>query len=102
AGAASAAFERARARADRRRPPARRRDAAERYVDWLLAIGDDARLLRVCERVADFADRDYDAALVQLRVYRKLGPPAAWQTALARARRLAGERRIPPDLIPAS
>jgi DNA-binding winged helix-turn-helix (wHTH) protein/tetratricopeptide (TPR) repeat protein len=99
---ASAGFERALALADRSRTPARMRDAAERYVDWLLAIGDDARLLRVSERIAGFADRDYEAALVQLRVYRKLGPPAAWQTALARARRLAGERRIPPELVPAS
>ena len=102
AGAASAAFERSLALADRSRTPARVRDAAERYVEWLLASGADERLLRVSERVADFADRDYDAALVQLRVYRKLGPPAAWQTALARARRLAGDRRIPRELQPAT
>ena len=62
--------------------------------------GGSGRMLRVSERVADFADRDYAAALVQLRVYRKLGPPAAWQSALARAQRLAGERRIPAELMP--
>ena len=78
------------------------REVVERYVEWLAAdaASPDDRLLRVSERVADFADRDYAAALVQLRVYRKLGPPAAWQTALGRAQRLAGERRIPAELVP--
>ena len=99
---AAGAFDRALALADASRTPVRVREVVERYVAWLVA--DDAapedRLLRVSERVADFADRDYAAALVQLRVYRKLGPPAAWQSALARAQRLAGERRIPAELMP--
>jgi hypothetical protein len=100
--AATAAFDRALALADESRTPVRVREVVERYVEWLVA--DDAapedRLLRLSERVAGFADRDYAAALIQLRVYRKLGPPAAWQTALARAQRLAGERRIPAELLP--
>jgi hypothetical protein len=82
------------------------REVVEHYAAWLLArSGDRAtedRLLRISERVAGFAERDYSAAMIQLRVYRRLGPPAAWQTALIRAQRLAGERRIPADLLPAS
>jgi DNA-binding winged helix-turn-helix (wHTH) protein/tetratricopeptide (TPR) repeat protein len=100
--ATTAAFDRALALADESRTPVRVREVVERYVEWLVA--DDAAredtLLRVSERVAGFADRDYATALIQLRVYRKLGPPGAWQTALARAQRLAGERRIPAHLMP--
>lgn len=99
---ATAAFDRALALADQSRTPVRVREVVERYVEWLVADGaaPEDRLLRVSERVADFADRDYAAALVQLRVYRKLGPSGAWQTALARAQHLAGERRIPAELLP--
>jgi len=99
---ATTAFDRALALADESRTPTRVRDVVERYVEWLAsdAAAPDGRLLRVSERIADFADRDYAAAVVQLRVYRKLGPPAAWQTALGRAERLAGERRIPAELVP--
>jgi tetratricopeptide (TPR) repeat protein len=100
--AAAAAFDRALARADESRTAVRVREVVERYVAWLVA--DDSapedRLLRVSERIANFADRDYASALVQLRVYRKLGPPAAWQTALTRTQHLAGERRIPAELMP--
>ena len=102
--AATAAFDRALALADESRTPVRVREVVERYVEWLVADGasPEDKLLRVSERVADFADRDYAAALVQLRVYRKLGPPGAWQTALGRAQQLAGERRIPAELMPSS
>jgi biopolymer transport protein ExbB/TolQ len=42
--------------------------------------------------------RDYEAALLQLRVYHALRKPAAWTAALAQARALAGERVVPADL----
>jgi len=54
--------------------------------------------LRVVERVADAANRDYDSALVELAAYHRLGPRSAWQAALDRALRLAGERTPPPVL----
>jgi hypothetical protein len=51
--------------------------------------------------VTGWAARDYGAALVQLRLYHALGEPTAWASALAQARRLAGERRIPDGLLAA-
>jgi hypothetical protein len=48
--------------------------------------------------LAGWADRDYEAALLQLRVYHALHKPAAWSAALTQARALAGERAIPADL----
>ena len=49
-------------------------------------------------RVARWADRDFDCALLQAGLYHALGQRATWQTALARARSLAGERTIPASL----
>jgi hypothetical protein len=64
------------------------------------AVRADARdrALSVADRVSPYADRAYGAALLQLRVYLALGPQSAWRAALARARSLAGERRLPGDL----
>lgn len=72
--------------------------AAESYTDWAIRQGDPGKASVVAERVAGWADRDFGAALVQLRLYRTLGQPVAWATALDQARRLAGERRIPDAL----
>jgi hypothetical protein len=49
-------------------------------------------------RVAPWADRDYDCALLQLRLYHALGQRELWASALATARSLAGDRRIPAEL----
>lgn len=101
--AAEAAFERALALAEGARVPLHILQVAQSYVPWLLDEGprgasDPEHALRVADRVAEYADRHYEAALLQLRVYRALGPPSAWRTALARATSLAGERRLPPKL----
>ena len=48
------------------------------------------------ERVAGWAARDYESALVQLRVQRALGDENLWRSSLARALALAGERRFRP------
>ena len=50
-------------------------------------------------RVAPWAARDYDCALLQVRLFHALGEPAAWSKALAQARELAGERELPADLV---
>lgn len=83
--------------------PVRLLQVAEEYVHWLLIQGpegtaDPQRALVVGDRVAQYADRDFRAALLQLRVYHALGPPSAWRAALTRTRGLAGEREIPPQL----
>ncbi|HJU39320.1 MAG TPA: hypothetical protein VJ724_07070, partial [Tahibacter sp.] len=47
--------------------------------------------------VARHAQGDYDAAVLQLALYRALGQEAAARNALAAARQLAGERPVPAD-----
>jgi DNA-binding winged helix-turn-helix (wHTH) protein/tetratricopeptide (TPR) repeat protein len=105
--AAMAAYEQALALADHSHVPLWLLCVVKSYVPWLLegdrgAEPDRNRALLVADRVADYADRDFDAALIQLRVYQVLGPAAAWRTALAHARALAGERAIPVELRPPS
>ncbi|HEY0179833.1 MAG TPA: hypothetical protein VGC30_09410, partial [Dokdonella sp.] len=68
-------------------------------VDYLLAAGRVAEAGAVAARVALWADLDFDCALVQLRVARAARDRAAAATALARARRLAGDRTIPAELV---
>jgi len=69
------------------------------YGSSLIADADFERASAVIGRVARWADRDFDCALLQARLYHALGQRSTWQTALDRARSLAGERSIPPALI---
>jgi hypothetical protein len=55
----------------------------------------------VAERVSAWAPHNYDAALVQVRLYHALGQTGAWHAALERAQSLAGERIVPPGLAQA-
>lgn len=71
---------------------------AQAYAGWLIRSGDLAGASAVAGGVAGWARRDYDTALLQLRLQHALGAQAPWQAALERARLLAGERRIPADL----
>lgn len=73
-------------------------EVAASYADYLIANGQLARAAVVAGPLARHAERDYEAALVGVRLYQALGQPAAWQKALALARRLAGERPLPPRL----
>lgn len=99
---ARAAFERALEIADAHRTPKRVLEVASTYVAWLLSEGKTSDLERaevVADRIARYAERDYSAALLLLRLYHSTGPPSAWHTAAARARSLSGEREIEPDLL---
>jgi len=60
---------------------------------------DLAAASRVAGRVAGWAAQDYDAALLELRLYHAIGNATAWQSALSRARALAGERVLPVELV---
>jgi tetratricopeptide (TPR) repeat protein len=62
---------------------------------YLLAQGDLPKASSVIGLVARFAESDFDSAVLQAQLYRALGQQ---QTALAQARRLAGERPLPTDL----
>lgn len=92
---AEAWFERARAMAERSGVPAQVAIVATAYGEWLIDHhrADEAGAL--AGRVAPWAGRDFDCALLQVAVHAALGQRAAWAVALEQARRLAGERLIP-------
>jgi len=68
-------------------------------VDYLLAAERVAEAGAVATRVALWADLDFDCALVQLRVAHAAHDRVAAAAALERARRLAGDRTIPAELL---
>jgi tetratricopeptide (TPR) repeat protein len=70
----------------------------ESYAPFLIAQGRLADAAAVGGRIGAWAADDFGCALLQLRIAHALGDPAAWRNALANARRLAGERAIPPEL----
>jgi len=84
--------------AERWAVPADLATVAISYGDNLIASADFERASAVIGRVARFADHDFDCALLQARLYHALGQRSTWQTALERARALAGERAIPAAL----
>jgi Flp pilus assembly protein TadD len=84
--------------AERWAVPADLATVAVSYGESLIADADFERASAVIGRVARWADRDFDCALLQAGLYHALGQRTTWQTALARARSLAGERAIPAAL----
>jgi DNA-binding winged helix-turn-helix (wHTH) protein/tetratricopeptide (TPR) repeat protein len=100
--AATKAFETALGAADAMRVPLDVLQVCAAYGSYLVRKGQASRAAPVAERLSAWVDRDYDAALVQLRVYRALREPAAWKTAFDRVSALAGERVIAPDLASGS
>jgi DNA-binding winged helix-turn-helix (wHTH) protein/tetratricopeptide (TPR) repeat protein len=103
AGAASAGTTYAAAvtLADQNRIPIDLLLVAQGYADWLVAHLDPVPAGVLAERLAPWADHDFDAALVQLKLYHALGQNAAWRSALDRCRRTAGDRTIPAKLLEA-
>jgi len=96
--AADAHFERASAAAADTSLPYLTKTVAISYGESLIARGELERAAIVVGRVSRYAETDYASALLQTRLYRALGERAPWEAALARARGLAGERRIPAPL----
>jgi DNA-binding winged helix-turn-helix (wHTH) protein/tetratricopeptide (TPR) repeat protein len=64
----------------------------------LIAAGELLRAAEAAGQLARWADRDFDCALLQVHLYHALGQREAWDSSLARARALAGERRIGAEL----
>lgn len=91
-------FHRAAAVAEAAAVPADLVLVADAHGRWLLAEGRVSEAVAVAGRVAAWAEQDYEAALLQLAVLHASGRRDAWAAALRRARRLAGERVIPPEL----
>jgi DNA-binding winged helix-turn-helix (wHTH) protein/tetratricopeptide (TPR) repeat protein len=98
AQAAGSAYALALGAADTLRIPLDLREVVRAYARWLIGRGDLARAGALAERVAGSAARDYESALLQLRVHHALGDTALWRSALARVRALAGERVVPAEL----
>ncbi|HEY0232422.1 MAG TPA: winged helix-turn-helix domain-containing protein [Dokdonella sp.] len=71
----------------------------ESYVPALIERDRLADAAALAGRIGAWAADDFDCALLQLRLAHALGERTAWETALANARRLAGERAIAPELI---
>lgn len=65
---------------------------------WLITEGRLPEASAVVGQVARWADRDFNCAVLHLRLSVALAQRSLWQRALANALRLAGERRIPDDL----
>ena len=95
---AESAFADAIAAADASRLPADLLVAAQAYAGHLLDVGDADRASVLIGRVATWAPKNYDAALLQVHLYRLLGQARPWRAALQQASGLAGERVVPPPL----
>lgn len=95
---AEAAFRQAMANAESRDVPAVTVLAADAYARWLLTRQriDEARA--VAGRIAPWADRDFDSAMLQVAVSHAAGHSVALSGALRRAKALAGERVVPDAL----
>jgi hypothetical protein len=61
---------------------------------WLLSQGRTDEATALVGRVAPWADRDFELALLQVALYTHLQQAGQQQAALAVARRLAGERPV--------
>jgi DNA-binding winged helix-turn-helix (wHTH) protein/tetratricopeptide (TPR) repeat protein len=77
-------------------------EAISDYAPWLIERGRLAAASALVGRVAPWADQDFDAALLQWRLYRALGQASLAGKAGERARALAGDRPLPPELAPES
>ncbi|HEY6941075.1 hypothetical protein, partial [Dokdonella sp.] len=98
AAQADADFAAALAQAERERVPYDLLRVGIAYTQALLARGDFARAGPIAARAAAWATQDYEAALLQVRLYHALAQVEPWRSALERARRLAGERAVPDEL----
>ncbi|WP_386071018.1 winged helix-turn-helix domain-containing protein [Tahibacter sp. UC22_41] len=96
AAAARTAFEHAQAAPEL--VPQDRLRVAGAYVPWLIAQGDLDRAAEIVGALGDAPYRNFDAAVLEVRLYLATRQRAAWQSALDRADALANERRVDPAL----
>jgi len=96
---AEAGYRAALALAEQRAIPAEIAETVDAYAHWLLARGATAEAGGLAGRIAPWAEQDFTLALLQVELYARLGQREQWEAALLRARELAGERPIPPELL---
>jgi hypothetical protein len=92
-------YRRALEMAEKRGEPADIASVAESFGPWLLKHGDIEQAGAVIGRVAPWAAYDYDCAVLQVAIYHALKQEGPWRTALEHAKSLAGDRKIPPELL---
>jgi DNA-binding winged helix-turn-helix (wHTH) protein/tetratricopeptide (TPR) repeat protein len=73
-------------------------EAVGDYAPWLIARGRLAEASALVGRVAPWAQQDFDAALLQWRLYSALGQTSLAGQARQRVLELAGERPLPAGL----
>lgn len=98
-GDAATHFAHALAAADASRVPSDLRAVVVPEVEWLLGLGKVGEAATLGERLAGWVARDYECALLRLRIFHALGERALGQAELARVRALAGDRGIPAALL---
>ncbi len=74
---------------------------ARSYAEALLAEGDLEAAAVEVGRVSRWSDQEFGCAVLEARLYAATGRNDARQTAVARARALAGERVLPDDALSA-
>lgn len=74
-------------------------EVAKSYCNFLIDTGQLQDAMRIVGHVSRWAQSNYDAALLQARLHHALGQTSAWRRTLDRARQLAGERALPPEIL---
>jgi DNA-binding winged helix-turn-helix (wHTH) protein/tetratricopeptide (TPR) repeat protein len=92
-------FRHAVASADRRGVPAEIVAVVKSRAPALLVAGENEKAATLIGRVASWSERDFDCALLQLRLFHALDAREPWFNALRQAQSLAGEREIPRSLL---
>ena len=92
-------YRRALEMAEKRGQPADIASVAGSFGPWLLKHGDIEQAAAVIGRVAAWAAYDYDCAVLQVAIYHALRQEGPWRNALEQARSLAGDRKIPQELL---
>jgi tetratricopeptide (TPR) repeat protein len=78
--------------------PADVADVTVSYGNALLGAGELSRAATVVGQVTPWAQYDFNCALLQARLYQKLGRDELWRAALDNARALSLERSIPAEV----
>ncbi len=78
--------------------PAAIAQVAQAFAGWLLATGRIDEAVAIAGRISPWAERDFDCAVLQLRVLAAGDAASGRERALQVASRLAGEREIPSGL----
>ncbi len=96
---ADAAYVVALERAEQGGVPAEIAAAVVAHASWLIERGRLEQASGLVGRVAPWAARDFELAVLHLQLMHALGRVADWEEALRTARGLAGDRPLPPALV---